>query len=170
VPDISVRCQKLYASIHEQLPYVTMCMTETKWFNEFMRHQVFQNYLVIDTDKEAMHAVFNKLRELGEEAFLNPDAQVYETYISITENSLIVKPLISESPLQLVDKINVPTIEKLLVDIISDKETYSAQETEATHIFNTAVEKYSINGTKMLRYARRRNKINEVKNHYHVSS
>jgi hypothetical protein len=170
IPHISERCKTLYTSIRKQLPYTTICMAETKWLNEFMRHQVFQNYLVIEIEREAMDTVFNKLRESGELAYLNPDAQVYKTYISITENPLIVKPLISESPLQLVDQINMPTLEKLLVDIISDKQTFSTQETEAINIFKTAIEKYSINGNKMLRYASRRNKVNEVENYYQYSS
>jgi len=165
-PDISERSKLLYNSIREQLPYTTICITETKWFNEFMLHQVFQNYLVIEVEKGAASAIFSKLKEAGENAFLNPDAQIYETYVSITENPLIVKSLISESPLQMVEQINVPTLEKLLVDIISDKETYSAQETETAGIFKTAAEKYNINSTKMLRYARRRNKVNEI-NNYH---
>jgi len=37
-----------------------------------------------------------------------------------------------------VGQIHVPALEKMLVDMISDKETYRAQETEAAGIFKAA--------------------------------
>ena len=169
IPEIQEKSKMLYKDIQNDLPYTTICMTETRWFNEFMLHQVFQNYIVIEAEKEATSVIFNKLKEAGENAFLNPDAQIVETYISTTENPLIVKPLISESPLQLVEQVYVPTLEKMLVDMISDKEIYGAQETEAARIFKTATEKYNINGNKLMRYARRRNKVNELNTYYHFS-
>lgn len=166
VPDISERSKILYKNIHDRLPYANICITETKWFNEFMRHQVFNSYLIVETEKEVTGVLFNNLKEIGEDAFLNPDAQIYSTYISTVENPVIVKPLITESPLQLVEQIYVPTLEKMLVDLISDKETYSAQETEADGIFRTATEKYNMNSSRLMRYARRRNKKNDLHTYY----
>ena len=166
VPDISERSKTLYKSIHDRFPYANFCITETKWFNEFMRHQVFKSYRVIEIEKEVTSILFNNLKETGEEAFLNPDAQMYNTYISAVENPVIVKPLITESPLQLAEQIRVPTIEKMLVDLISDKELYSAQETEVDGIFKAATEKYHINSNKLMRYAGRRNKENKLHNYY----
>ena len=162
----NVGSKTLYKSIHDRFPYANFCITETKWFNEFMRHQVFKSYRVIEIEKEVTSILFNNLKETGEEAFLNPDAQMYNTYISAVENPVIVKPLITESPLQLAEQIRVPTIEKMLVDLISDKELYSAQETEVDGIFKAATEKYHINSNKLMRYAGRRNKENKLHNYY----
>lgn len=169
VPDISEKSKILHKNIHDRLPYASICITETKWFNEFMRHQVFKSYWVVETEKEVTGVLFNNLKEIGEDAFLNPDAQIYSTYISMVENPVIVKPLITEAPLQLVEQIHVPTIEKMLVDLISDKETYSAQGTEADNIFKTATEKYNVNSNKLMRYARRRNKENDLHTYYQPS-
>jgi hypothetical protein len=169
VPEISEKIKTIQRRIQQQLPYTNFCIAETRWLNEFMRHQVFKSYLVIEIEKEATAKIYNSLKDGGENAFLTPDAFVFETYISITENALIVKPLISESPLQLVEQVQVPTLEKMLVDIISDKEIYNAQETEAADIFKMAAEKYNINERKLMRYARRRNKATEINNYYHIS-
>ena len=46
--------------------------------------------------------------------FLLPSPTDFERYIS-SNDAIIIRPLISESPLQLVEGINTPTIEKVLV-------------------------------------------------------
>ncbi|MDP1762861.1 MAG: hypothetical protein Q8L07_03170 [Sediminibacterium sp.] len=168
-PEIAARSKNIYNSIHQQLPYTNCCITETRWFNEFMRHQVFKTYLVVEVEKEATTVVFNSLLKAGEKAFLNPEAQVFENYISTSENAIIIKSLISESPIEQMEDINIPTLEKMLVDMICDTEIYSAQEAEAENIFKGAIEKYNVNLKKLMRYARRRNKANEI-NHYYPSA
>jgi len=71
---------------------------------------------------------------------------------------IVVRPLVTGSPSQL--SINVPTttIEKLLVDLFSDKEFEFLQGYELTYIFNNAFSKYTINLDRLLRYASRKEK------------
>lgn len=76
---------------------------------------------------------------------------------------LIVKSLVTEAPIQLVDGIPTVTIEKLLVDIFCDPVIFNAQQgSEMNRIFIEAFEKYTINESKMLRYSSRRRKKNEL--------
>ncbi len=70
--------------------------------------------------------------------------------------------LISESPLQLVEGINTPTIEKVLVDIVGDVEFSFLQGSEINYVFTTIFERHSINKNKLLRYATRRGRKDEV--------
>jgi hypothetical protein len=95
---------------------------------------------------------------------LNPKADVFTNYISTSENVVIVKSLISESPLYEDEGIPIASMEKLLIDIICDKEVYSAQNQEAEFIFKNAAAKYNISTARLKRYATRRNKLSEFKN------
>ena len=65
-------------------------------------------------------------------------------------------------------KINVPTLEKILVDIIADEKLFSAQQGELEFIYKRAFDKYNINESKMKRYASRRNRETEIKNQTNI--
>lgn len=160
--DISIEASDLYKRIQKELPYTKLSITHTAWFNEFMVHQVFRTYLIIEVEKDATTTVFNKLSDWGKKAFLNPGQEVFEYYISNTEDPIIIKPLISESPLIEFDNIKVATLEKLLVDCLSDKLIYGAQHQEISGIFESVMKKYSLNISKLKRYAGRRNKMEEI--------
>ncbi len=161
-PQVNAEMKRLYSSIRQQLPYTDLCLTDTSWFNEFMLHQVFKNYLVIEVEKEAAPVVFNRLMESGKKVFLNPDREIFQHYIHNTEDALIVKPLISESPVIEQEDIKVASLEKMLVDCLADRELYSAQSQEIDDIFKNAMEKYNIHTSKLKRYAGRRNKAAQV--------
>lgn len=161
-PDISLEAVDLDKRIRKELPYAELSIAHTSWLNEFMVHQVFRTYLIIEVPKEATMTIFNRLTEWGKKAFLNPTKEVVEYYITNTEDAIIIKPLISESPLMELNNIKVPTLEKLLVDCISDRVIYGAQHQEASDIFENAMKKYALNLSKLKRYAGRRNKMEEI--------
>ncbi|MDP4241010.1 MAG: hypothetical protein Q8904_16225 [Bacteroidota bacterium] len=77
-------------------------------------------------------------------------------------DAIIFRPLISDSPLQLVKDINTPTLEKILVDIVGDIAFSFLQGSEINHIYTTIFERHSINKNKLLRYATRRARKEEV--------
>jgi hypothetical protein len=162
LPEIPAEAKELYKSIRQELPYTELSMAYTEWFNEFMLHQAFRKYLVIEVEKEAAASVFNRLSEQGKKVFLDPGREIFDYYISHVENPIIVKPLISESPLVELDDIKIASLEKLLVDCICDTEVYSAQYQEADSIFENAMEKYAVNIGRLKRYARRRNKMKKI--------
>jgi predicted transcriptional regulator of viral defense system len=162
LPEVSPEARALHKSVQQELPYTALCIIDTKWFNEFMLHQVFKTYLIIEVEKEATATVFNRLTEQDKKSFINPGSEIFEHYINNTENVIIVKSLISESPLIELGDIKAPSLEKLLVDCLCDKEIYGAQYQEANVIFRNAFEKYNVNINKLKRYARRRNKVTEI--------
>lgn len=75
---------------------------------------------------------------------------------------ILVKPLISESPVYEESGVFVPELEKLLVDRDSDKE-YAALEDDAIQKeFQRAFELYPVNTSRLLRYASRKGKKEEI--------
>lgn len=83
-------------------------------------------------------------------------------YIDLREECIIVKPLVTESPLQKVDGIKVPTLEKLLVDTQKDPDFYYLRGSESLNMSHLAFDLSSINTQRLLRYARRRGISQEI--------
>tara|TARA_R100000306_G_scaffold61936_2_gene66247 strand:+ start:1592 stop:2314 length:723 start_codon:yes stop_codon:yes gene_type:complete len=162
-PEVGVKLTRLYNSIKKEYPFIEVCIWNTKWLNEFMRHQIFRSYVVIEVDKEASESVFYTLKDKGKQVFLEPDAETYNLYVNNSEDVIILRPLISEAPLSYSDTITVPTLEKLLVDMTIDTELYGPQRAELESIYENAFQKYQVNKNKMNRYALRRNREQEVK-------
>jgi hypothetical protein len=163
-PIIDSNLKRLFNKVKKDYPFVEFCIWDTKWLNEFMRRQPFKFYTVIELDKDVTESVFYALKEQGKHVYIEPDAETFNLYISNSEDVIILKHLISEAPLQEIDKITLPTLEKLLVDMTIDTKVYAAQQGEIKSIYLNVFEKYEVNKNKMKRYAYRRNRGNEVEN------
>ncbi len=110
-----------------------------------------------------MESIFLALKDKYNNVFLNPNADILEKYVFNSNNPIIVKPLISEAPMQKVRNINTTTIEKILVDLFSDENLFQFyQGREKKTIFKEAYAKFTINNSKLLRYASRRGKKEEI--------
>ncbi|MFN8436000.1 MAG: DUF6577 family protein [Cytophagales bacterium] len=164
VPDLSSSIKRIHNKILKELPYTTFCVWESKWFNEFMLHQLFKNYQVVEVEKESVEAVFNTLTDFSKKVFLNPTTEIYLRYIANFDEVIIVKTLVSESPIVKTDDIWVASLEKLLVDCLVDKELFAAQQNELDFIFKSVFSKYTLSISKMTRYARRRGHESELGN------
>lgn len=161
-PCISNELKRIFSKIKRVFPYITFCVWDTVWLNALMRHQPFKHYMVIEVEKDASEPVFRFLSETMRNVFLNPDDRTFDLYINGLDNALIVKNLISEAPLTEEQRIVIPTLEKLLVDMLIDTALYSAQQNEKEFIMHGAIEKFTLNELKMRRYAIRRNKEREI--------
>ena len=93
---------------------------------------------------------------------LNPSQSDCDHYL-IMDNIIVVRPLIAEAPLSSYQGINTPSIEKILIDIVSDKEFNYAGGAELYHIYSNALESVNVNLKKLLRYASRRNRKEKIK-------
>lgn len=162
IPEISAKLRKLYNTLNRSLPYAEFCVWNTKWLNEFMRHQPFYFYQIVEIEKEVMESAFHALSETYTDIYLTPDTQAFERYISKAENPLIIKQMVSESPTSNSEKVEVPKIEKLLVDMLIDTDLFGAQQNEIDFIYKSTLDKYSLNLGMMKRYAQRRNREKEL--------
>ncbi len=163
-PKVETKQKRLFNRIKKEYPYIEVCVWNTKWLNEFMRHQIFRFYTVLEVDKDATEAIFYALREQGKQVFLEPDTETYSLYVNNSDDAIILKPLISEAPLSFEENVRVPSLEKLLVDMTIDTELFGPQRAEIESIYENALQKYQLNINKMNRYALRRNREKNVKN------
>ncbi len=161
-PKISVDLIEIFKAIKRKFPYITFCIWNNVWLNDFMRHQPFKNYIIIEVEKDACESVFGYLNEIKKNVFLNPNEEIFDRYIQNLDEAIIVKNLVSEAPLIIVQKITVPALEKILVDMLIETNLFSAQQNEKEFILKSSMDKFTINKLKMRRYAIRRNREPEI--------
>lgn len=161
-PNISNGLKGVFNKVKREFPYITFCIWDTVWLNDFMRHQPFKHYVVMEVEKDASESVFTFLTEINKNVFFNPDEEIFNRYIHNQDEVLIVKNMVSESPLIGKEKIIIPALEKLLVDMLIDTALFSAQQNEKKIIMRSVMEKYTLNELKMRRYAVRRNREREI--------
>jgi hypothetical protein len=164
-PQLSNSLKRLHKRIKSEFPFAKFCMWDSRWFNEFMRHQLFRYQVVIEVEEEVVNSAFHAISEFSKGVFLNPNAETYEHYVSNFDEAIIVKPLLSEAPVTEQNGFEIAPLEKLLVDMLTDKNLFAAQQSELDIIFDRAQEKYTLNKAKMKRYASRRNQKDNLKKH-----
>jgi hypothetical protein len=128
-------------------------------------------YTLIDVEKDGMESVFNTLQEIFPERkiLFNPTKKECDFYLT-GSNAIVVRQLISQSPLTIVEGCTVPRLEKILIDAIDDNELLFTRDSEIFNIYDYAFERNNINLKKLLRYASRRNrkeKAQEIINTIH---
>lgn len=159
IPELNKKEKVIYNKLKSEFPFVNICVWNTKILNEFMQHQPGNFQIIVEVEKEVTQSVFYFLKELNYPVFIEPTEEILEKYLPTDKEAIIIKSLVSESPLQKNGNIRTVTIEKLMVDIFSDTIIFSAQQgAELRTIFQEAFNKYTVNQSKMLRYASRRRK------------
>ena len=161
-PNISTTLKRIFNKIKREFPYIAFCVWDTVWLHDFMRHQPFKHYIVLEVEKDACESVFGYLSETMKNIFLNPDEELFDRYISNLDGVVIIKNMVSEAPLIEEQKVIIPSLEKLLVDMLIDTALFSAQQSEKEFIMRSVVKKYTLNELKMRRYANRRNRTREI--------
>lgn len=168
-PNISQGIKRIFNKVKREFPYITFCIWDTVWLNDFMRHQPFKHYVVMEVEKDASESVFTFLTEINKNVFFNPDEEIFDRYINNQDEVIIVKNMVSESPLIEKEKIVIPALEKLLVDMLIDTTLFSAQQNEKEFIMRSTMEKVTLNELKMHRYAIRRNREREINELINIS-
>ena len=149
--------------IKEKFPFIDYCIWQPSVFASMMLHVPAVRTTLVDVEREAMESVFMSLQNVASEIpiFLNPSQEDVDRYIT-NRDLIIVRPLVKEAPLDVINGCPVPTLEKMLVDAISDKELQHLQGNELYTIYSNAFSDYAIKKTRLLRYAARRNRKQKV--------
>lgn len=129
-----------------------------------MVHQPGRFYQLVETDRDAVESVFYFLKKLDREVFLKPSSDILNRYAFDKREVTIVRYLVTETPLQTIDKVPTVTLEKILVDIFCDEHLFAAQQgRELKNIFRNAFDNYTVNQPKLLRYASRRKRRQDIR-------
>ena len=155
--------KSIFMKLKQLFPFLDICIWSPKVLASYMLHVPNIGYTFVDVEKDGMETVFHVLQdmELGRNILLSPSPTDCERYLT-GSNAIVVRQLIGQSPLTMVDGCIVPRIEKILVDVLGDNELFFASGSETYNIYEFAFERNQINKSKLLRYASRRNRKEKV--------
>lgn len=157
--------QKLSKKIQKQFLGLRQCVWSQSVLNEFMLHQPRSLISILEVESDALEPVFHFLKDSNvRNVYMQPGEKEMINYVFETDAAIVLQPLISKAPVQKIKQVFVPTIEKILVDIYSDRNLYMAyQGTELINIVNYACRHYAVDFTKLFSYAKRRSKDKELR-------
>jgi hypothetical protein len=163
VPNISERDYKTFSKIQKQFPILKCCIWSTQIINEFMLHIPVQHVTILQVEKEAIEPVYDFLKEQKQNVFIQPEEKEIERYVFQSESAIVLEPLVTKSPVQQANKVTTITLEKLIIDLLSNQKLFAPfQGNEMIHILNTAYNRYSLHFTTLFHYAKRRRKEFEL--------
>jgi len=148
---------QLYKKLKAAYPLLDFCIYNGEILSDLQHHLSYNNNIYIETERDATETIFHFVQDIHKRCFLSPKEDMMSDYVHLDKKAFIVKPLISESPIQEVNGIKVPSIEKLLVDIQCDRDFYYLQGQETLYMMQHAFTNYNVNVGLLLRYASRRN-------------
>ncbi len=166
---ISQELIKLAKKLTELFGDAKYCIWESKWLNEFAKLQASKSIIIIEIEKDFVESVYYELKDASiSELFLNPDAKTLDFYIAESAYPVIIKKLITRSPVasrtEKKVEFNVPLLEKILVDLFAEEKLfYHLRGSELIHIYENAISSYAVNFTKLFSYARRRDRESQIK-------
>ncbi len=164
-PSINNKYHKISRMLKKNFSSISYCIWSSSWLNEFSRHQASNDIIFVEVEKELVNPVFNLLLDnYFKNVYLEPDKFVTKIYISENQTSIIVKSMITKSPIQSVKNVKVPKLEKILVDLFSDNkylDSYKGYEQKV--IFENAFAEYRLNLSNLINYSRRRKKDKLIK-------
>ena len=160
-PRYSEFSKELLSKMEERFPELEYTLFETLLLNEFVNHLYAHNILVLQVEKDLCPFTFDFLNELFPGKVLyNPSSDDLGRYQS--DNCIILENRISEAPFDK-EHPHFITMEKLLVDTVSDKAIKELIPTsEVSNIYENAKLIYKSDLTKIKRYAKRRNAWTKV--------
>ena len=148
--------------IANKYPAIGFTVFESVLLNEFLNHLIARNTVFVQTERDTSAFIFDFIREnIQSNALYKPSERDYSRYWR--PDMIIVLDWTSQAPLSLTAPHDI-TPEKMLVDIYCDKTirlTYRGSEYKS--IVNAVYDRYHVDTVRLLRYAGRRNKAEEIK-------
>lgn len=159
----SKKVRSLYHSLHKDFPFADFCLYDGSLLTPLLHDLSPNSTIYIETNRDVTESVFNRLSQKYQgRLFLAPTKEMTSKYIDLSQENIIIKPLITESPLTEDNGVPMPTLEKVLVDTRVDADFFYLHGYENLEMLRTAISHYDVNRTRLLRYADRRNEKENI--------
>ena len=161
-PSLSLRTKRFINKIDKD-KYPNLTVWDTSVF-EHIFHQAFdKSWIFILLPKQNLESLFSDLQSFSKPVFLNPDKATITRYLLPQTDAVILLPSVSQMPVLTQNSLSIPSIEAILVNIWFDYERYFPTfSIDLKSLFELSFNKYTINRSKMLRYAARRDKRDAI--------
>lgn len=148
--------REIYGLLQSDFPFAKFCVYQGEIIAPLQHHLSSNRIIYVETDRDSAETVFNFLKDKNHDVYLRPDKNMIYRYVDMDSRVIFVKNLVSEAPLQELSCVPMPTLEKLLVDILRDTDFFYLQGSESDRIIENAFNLYTINRSRLFRYADRR--------------
>ena len=162
VPSEVLRAKAL--ALAQAFPYAAMCVWDIDLLNSFSRHQFSVSFDIVEIEKVATSSVQEFLEDYAPPCVVENSLK-HVPYDGLRRNRMtVVKQLVGESPIEHDAGIPIPSVEKIIVDLYCGDPVFSfLQGNETMMIIEAMMNRYVINSSKLIRYASRRGKKEELK-------
>lgn len=148
--------KKVHQIIMERCFNVKHCIWSTQWLESFLPDIASQYITFIEVENSNSALVFFELWKNAENVFYKIPSKIPKQF---GKNVIIIKKLISGSPLVESNEIVYPHLEKMIVDLYCDWDKIHPYKNPTFYkFFKKLYSNFSINESKLLRYADRRKK------------
>ncbi|MCI5777513.1 MAG: hypothetical protein MR215_07825 [Bacteroidales bacterium] len=161
-PQPTAEVRHIYDLLRTAFPFAKFCVYQGDVIEPLQHHLSSNSVIYVETEKGSAETVFNYLNESMSDVYLRPGKDFIYRYVDMGSNSVFVKNLVSESPMKKVSDVPMPTIEKLMVDILRDADFFYLQGCESERIIENAFSLYAVNRSRLFRYAGRRKTKGEL--------
>jgi hypothetical protein len=147
------------------LPGADCCLSETNWLNEVLPSAEplpKLSFTLIEVEKAHLETAYGLLLGFSRTLFLNPDATEVERFVRLHDRAIVLRLLVSEAPKITVNGTPVSSLEKMLVDALVHTDLYSDYQPRLRLLLHNAHDHFALNLDRLRRYARRRDKLNEL--------
>ncbi len=144
---------EIVKQVEKQFPLLHFSIWSTEQLQSFALHLMSRFTVLIYTETDAISSVTNYLQSQKQAVYPNPKQAEVEKYVTASNRRIIVRPLVTEEPLDG----HYATIEKTLIDLYLEKDRLFLMDgTEFRRIFENLIFSNRINIGRLLRYAARR--------------
>jgi hypothetical protein len=148
--------------LNKNFPTTSYCIWHSGMINEFAQHLSGYTFILVDVERDVAESVYFNLKDEFKGVFLRPGKKLINEVLPDFQQPIIVRYLTTESPLVQVNHIFTVSIEKMLADIFCDMEFDFLAGSERRLIYTYAYYKYVVNESKLLRYAARKGRRQDL--------
>jgi len=158
--ELGTTAEEIRNKLRTQYPEIRTVVWETCILNEWLNLLIAKNTIFVEVSKVFLETIFDTLTEIDGSTMVlvNPKTEEYFRYQR--NNLIVLKTMVDRAP---ISKNNHLSLEKLFVDLLCDRflvelfDAYSVQE-----LIQNAAASYAVNEKKLLAYARRRGRYDEI--------
>ena len=160
VPDEKTR--KLFTDLKAVLPFAAISIWHTDAILSLMHDIPNFSLTIVGAERLAAASVADALENLTSSLILRDSEMDTLSRLAAGRELVVVTPQVSQAPVEVSEGVTVPTLEKILVDILCDNALHALTGSEAYAIYAAAFDRYAVSRKTLLRYGGRRNRTEAV--------
>ena len=152
----------LFKELKAALPFSQTSIWHTDAILPLMHDIPNFRLTIVGAERLAAGSVADALENLTDSLILQDSERSLLSRVAPGRELVVVTPQVSQAPVEVSGGVSVPTLEKILVDILCDNALHALTGSEAYAIYAAAFSRYAVSRKTLLRYAGRRNRTEEV--------